>query len=611
MDRAKAAFFNARHEIAGALAKPADAVKAVTDLMKSLDIDTEKPSSFSANDSTALKALALLWGSTAEHGDKEISMKIDGYRKRYVAAKGGDSEQRAAATDDFDRLVRNGLADSLGPRNRSIYTGALSQQEQRWRDGNVTTSQMAGKMAFLARQIDADTENIYHCAEGDERLDYFMNEVKGALGFVDNEKDLMQALNYLWGARPEKLEKDQFRQFDDVMNDVVSMMVDAEERNGSASSTLGFDRDHAIQLKKREFIKESRRYLGSLLPDRGKVASYLDAEASARKQYMEGGRSDYDCYKQQMLRHLVSMQAAVLKSPAKSEEARLASAVDEAVEKLLDNRKGKHARWAALSISDALVASYSNVTAHESAARWKEFENCRDRFVDIAWEKNEDRDKSEDVFTRAVQKVLIEMLPDEAVKQTFKELLVELDSLFKKKFISHGVYNDSARKLLRKANGKALDAENPGSTKTLQFQAKVSHAESVGDDPIGTRSLQKEVTEALELVLSPNAGTAQVLDCLMYFWGSSESRLRRSEYTEFGNRRNKYIQAHGGIAVSEISTDCDFVREARRILVGRLPEKLQVEYGVQQDALGRFGLSGTNIAESTRHYLYLSSRGSQ
>ena len=92
MDRAKAAFFSARHEIAGALAKPADAGKAVSELMKSLDIDPENSSPSSANDSTALKALSLLWGSTAEHGDKEISMKIDGYRKRYVAAKGGDNE---------------------------------------------------------------------------------------------------------------------------------------------------------------------------------------------------------------------------------------------------------------------------------------------------------------------------------------------------------------------------------------------------------------------------------------------------------------------------------------------------------------------------------------
>jgi hypothetical protein len=611
MDRAKAAFFAARQEIAGALSKPETADKAVTELIRLLNIDPTNSPSSSSNDTTTLKALALIWGSTAGHDDTDISSNIDACRRRYVAAIGGNAEKRAASATDFDEKVKTSLSESLGPRNRSIYANGLSQQKQRWVDGNVTTSQMAGKMVALARQLDADTENIFHGADGDERLHYFMNEVKGTLAFIDNEKDLMQALYYLWGAVPEKLEKDQFRQFDDVMNDVVSMMVDAEEKNGSVSSTSGFDRDHAIQLKKREFIREARSYLGSLLPDRSKVAIYVDAEASARKQHMEGGRSDYDGYKQQMLRHLASMQAAVLKSPAKSEKARLASAVDEAVEKLFDDSKGNHSRWAVLSITDALVASYSDVAAHESAARWKEFENCRDQFVDIASEKNEDRNASENAFTRAVQKVLIGMLPDETVKQTFKELLVELDSLLEKKFITHGVYNDSALKLLKKASGEALADENPGSKETLQFQAEVSHAKSVGEDPIGTRSLHEEVTEALELVLRQNSGTAKVLDCLQYFWGGSESRLHRSEYTEFGNRRNKYIQAHGGKAVSAISTDCEFVREARRILVGRLPEKLQEEYGVQQKALGQFGLSGTAIAESTKNYLYLSSRASQ
>lgn len=611
MDRAKAAFFAARQEIAGALSKPETADRAVTELIKLLNIDVENRSSSSSNNSTALKALALIWGSTAGHGDTDISSNIDACRRRYVAAKGGNAEERAASAADFDKKVKTSLSASLGPRNRSIYARGLSQQEQRWVDGNVTASQMKEKMAVLARQLDADTENIFHGAEGDERLHYFMNEVKGALAFIDNEKDLMQALYYLWGAGPEKLEKDQFRQFDDVMNDVVSMMVNSEERNGSVSSTSGFDRSHAIQLKKREFIKEARSYLGSLLPDRGKVASYMDAEAGARKQHMEGSRSDYDGYKQQMLRHLASMNAAVLKSPVKSEKARLASAVDDAVEKLFDSRKGKHSRWALLSISDALDASYSNVAAHESAARWKEFKNCRDRFADIASEKNGDKYASEDAFTRAVQKVLIGMLPDETVKQTFTELLVELDSLFEKKFITHRVYNDSAMKLLRKANGEGLEVENPESTKTLQFQAKVSHANSVGEDPIGTGSLPEEVTKSLEPVLNPNAGTAQVLDCLMYFWGGSESRLRRSEYTEFGNRRNRYIQAHGGTAVSAISTDCEFVREARRILVGRLPEKLQEEYRMQQEEVRRFGLSGDSIAESTRYYLYLSWRGAR
>ncbi len=608
MDRAKAAFFNARQEIAGVLAKPVEAGKAVTELMKSLGIDTENLSSSSTDDATALRALSLLWGSTVKHGDSEISIKIDGYRKRYVAAKGGDSGERAEAASDFDERVKKGLLDSLGPRNRSIYARALGQQEQRWRDGNVTTAQLHEKMAGISIQLVSDVENGPPLTSVEKSQAFFIDEVKGALGFVGNEDHLMQALNYLWGAGSENREKDQFRQFDNVMNDVVSMMVNAEERNGSVGSTSGFDRGHAIQLKKREFIKEARNYLGSLLPDRGKVASYLDAEASAREKYMQGGQSDYDGYKQQMLRHLASMHAAVLESPAKSEEARLASAVDEAVEKLLDDSKGKHPRWAVLSLSEALVASYSNMTAHESAARWKEFTDCRDQFVDIAWKKNENGYQSEDAFTRAVQKVLIGMLPDETVRQTFRELLVELDFLFEKKFITHGVYNDSAKKLLRKANGKALADENPRSAETLQFQAKVSHAKSVGEDTIGTRSLHEEVTEALELVLRPDSDRAKVLDCLKYFWGGTESRLYRSDYTEFGNRRNKYIQAHGGKAVSAISTDCEFIREARRILVGRLPEKLQEEYAVQQEALGRFGLSATSIAKSTQYYLYLSSR---
>ena len=152
-------------------------------------------------------------------------------------------------------------------------------------------------------------------------------------------------------------------------------------------------------------------------------------------------------------------------------------------------------------------------------------------------------------------------------------------------------------KLLKKASGEALADENPKSEKTLQFHAVMSHSKSVGEDPIGTRPLNEEVTEALELVLGPNSDTAKVLECLRYFWGGTESRQRLSEYTEQ--------------AVSAISTDCLFVQEARKILVARLPEKLQEAYRVQQKTLREFGLSGTAIADSTTNYLYLSSRTSQ
>ena len=63
------------------------------------------------------------------------------------------------------------------------------------------------------------------------------------------------------------------------------------------------------------------------------------------------------------------------------------------------------------------------------------------------------------------------------------------------------------------------------------------------------------------------------------------------------------MQAHGGKAVSDIPTDCEFVREAQNILAGRLPAWLQEQYTVQQDALKQFGMSATDIAESTGHFL--------
>lgn len=109
-----------------------------------------------------------------------------------------------------------GTSDKFRPRMfvPDAFTGPSStQQEQRWVHGNLTMPQFHEKMAGTARQLATDSQNILPDTSSEERLAFFRNEVKGALGFVSNEKNLMQALNYLWGAVPEKLDKDQFTQF--------------------------------------------------------------------------------------------------------------------------------------------------------------------------------------------------------------------------------------------------------------------------------------------------------------------------------------------------------------------------------------------------------------
>ena len=602
MDRAKAAFFAARQEIAGTLSKPEAADRAITELLRLLHIDFANPSPTSSSDSTALKALALVWGSNAGPGDKEISQKIDAYRKRYVAARGGDAGERADAARDFDTKVSGSLSKSLGARNRSMYEKALGQQGKRWANGNITKPEMHENMAGIARQLIADTDDIFHGAPENEHLKYFRNEVKGALGFVDNERDLMQALNYLWGAKPEQERDEAFAHFDEVVNDVVSMMVDSDDRCRKNSNASGFERGHAIGLKKREFIAESRDYLGSLLPDATKVKQYRDREASARSQYMQRGQLDYQGYKNQMLHHLASMQVAVLNSPNGSESTRLDSAVSEAVERLLASGPVAHVGSVALSVPDALAASYLDVVAHESGHRWNDFNNCRNKYVDVSVEKNQEQYKSRSTFTRAVQKALIEKLPND-IKNNFKELLGELDSLLRTDFITDSVYDYSAVKLLKKVSGEALSDENPSSAVFLQFSVAEEETNRVGGDLTGSGLLHSEVTEALKSVLELDSDPAKVLACLGYFWGVPETRLNRHKYTEFGIRRNKYMQAHGGKAVSAIPTDCEFVREAQKILVGRLPAWLQEKYKLQQDALKQFGMGGTDVAESTGHFL--------
>ena len=603
MDRAKAAFFAARQELAGTLSGPDAADRAVTELVKVLTFNDLDPSPFSSHDSNTLRALALVWGSTAGQGDKGDSQKIDAYRKRYVAAKGGSAEERGAAAAEFDKKVQSSLARLLGPRNRSAYDRALNQQEQRWMDGNVTRTEMQEKMVAVVKQLVADTANINPGTDTNERTSHFRNEVKGALGFVENEQDLMQALNYLWGAMPNQERDDEFKQFDVIVNDVVSMMVASDVKYFPPSKhVFPYDHSKAISQKKRVFIAEARNYLGSLLPDQNKVAKYMDGEASALGKHIAKYEPDYNAYKQEMLQLLASMQTAVIRSPERSESARLASAVDDAVNKLLEDRTVSHWRSVSLSGYDALQASYLNTVDHRSAERWREFQECRDQYVDISVEKKQNENASRRAFMRAVQKALIEKLPDQ-IKNDFKELLKELESFLKKDFITSAVYNFTALKLFNKVNGKELGDESAASKVFLQFSGHANGTHMVENDLKGSGSLHDEVTEALKSVLEPDSDPAKVLSCLGYFWGVSETRLNRNKYTEFNSRRNRYMQAHGGKAVSDIPTDCEFVREAQNILAGRLPAWLQEQYTVQQDALKQFGMSATDIAESTGHFL--------
>lgn len=599
MDRAKAAFFNARQEIAGTLAKPADADKAISELMRYLDVDAEKPSPSSAKNYTALKALSLLWGSTPNHDDKEISAKIDGYRKRYVAAKGGDAEERADAASDFDKSVKMGLANSLGPRNHSVYGKALSQHEQRWADGNLTRPQLHEKMAATSRQLVNDIENIPHDTS-DQHLRFFKNEVKGALQFVGNEQDLMGALNYLWGGKPDRENEDKFKEFDKVMNDVVSLIVESEEKT-SSSSTANLDRDQAFLLKKREFIAESRSYLGSLLPDETKVKEYIECEAVARSTCMQPGNPDYAGYKKQMLHHLASMRTEVLKNPERNENARLDNAVEEAVARLLEKDTEPRAGSTPLRAHDAVEASYLDMVGHESGKRWKDLQECRERYVEVSMQKNLDEYDSRRAFMRATQKLLIEGLP-ENIRNNFKKLLVALDSFHEKGFIANDVYNFTALKLFKKVNGETFGAESSISKVFLRLPAK-NESRKVDGDSKGFGSLQDEVTKALKTVLNPVSDPAEVLGCLGCFWGISPGRLTLHKYGEFGIHRNRYTQAHGGHAVSDIPTDCAFVAEARSILLGRMPTEFQAKYKAQQDALKEFGMSATAIAKSTQHFL--------
>ena len=476
--------------------------------------------------------------------------------------------------------------------------------------GNLTMPQFHEKMADTARQLATDSENILPKVADEKRLAIFRNEVKGALGFVSNEEVLMQTLNYLWGAGSERGNEDQFTIFDKVTDDVVSMMVMSDEKNCDNSSVSSLDRDQAFKLKKREFIAEARNYLGSLLPNAIAVKEYTSQEASARLRYMQQDKPDYSAYKTQMLRHLASMRTEVLKSAEGNENARLDNAVEEAVNSLLEDETKPHAGSKTLSVFDALEASYLDVVDRQSRWRWNDFLGSCNKYVEISMEKNKNEFDSKRAFMRATQKVLIEKLPNE-IKDNFKALLVELDYFSENNFITNSVYNFSAVKLFKKVNGEELGAEDARSKVFLQSSAR-NDGRSIDGDSRGSGSLQEEVTKALESVLQPNSDPAEVLKCLECFLGGTASRLTMQKYVAFGIRRNKYVQAYGGQAVSNIPTDCDFVVEAQKILVGRMPVEFQKKYKVQQDALKQFGMSATNIAESTRHFLWsLESKSSQ
>jgi hypothetical protein len=302
-----------------------------------------------------------------------------------------------------------------------------------------------------------------------------------------------------------------------------------------------------------------------------------------------------------MLQHLASMRTEVLKSPERNEKARLDNAVEEAVARLLENDTEPRAGSTPLSAHDAVEASYLDTVGHESGKRWKDLQECRERYVDVSVQKNLDEYDSRRAFMRATQKVLIEKLP-ENIRNNFKELLVALDSCHEQGFITNDVYNFTALKLLKKVNGVALGAESSGSKVFLQLSAK-NESRKVDGDSKGFGSLQEEVTEALKSLLEPVSVPAKVLGCLGYFWGIPEGRLASHRYDEFGIHRNRYAQAHGGQAVSDIPTDCAFVAEARSILLGRMPAEFQAKYKAQQDALKEFGMSATAIAKSTGHFL--------
>jgi hypothetical protein len=114
--------------------------------------------------------------------------------------------------------------------------------------------------------------------------------------------------------------------------------------------------------------------------------------------------------------------------------------------------------------------------------------------------------------------------------------------------------------------------------------------------------LHEEARAALKSVLNEKSTDKEVIESLAYLWGEPVDRQIQRRFAEFGTSRNRYIQPGDG-DISRIPTDCKFVVEARNILVGRLPERLQKRYADQQEALKSFGLGATFIAESSGSFV--------
>jgi hypothetical protein len=585
MDHLKSFFSSVRQHNSSPSSAPAHVTRAANELIVSLCGQPVRPSS--ANDAASLTALSHLSVRASDHADAAVAEKISVARKFYVAEQGGNAGKRESAAKEFDETVKNSLVATLGPRNQVAYLKEQDKQTQKWKNGHITEAELHQNLAKTAQGLANETINASTSLS-------IESEMLGAMDFLRDEHDVAGALKYMWGGKAAPEMTENLARFEVLMDDVIEMIVQSDARNNSRSSASSSGKEEIRTEKKREFVKVARHFLGGLLQDQAATVEYQKKEQQTAEKYLSTGPVDYAAYKNEMLDFVANDLPKIA----------VAQAVTKAVSILIE--ESTLTPGAAFTVPTALEAVYTGFVDRPLRQRWQQFDAHVNKTLAIDQNTvKESNDQDRRHFLSAVRKKLIEILPEAPInlRRNFKEHLARLDIARKKGYITTDVYNSIALKPLHRFMGQHAGVEVPRpSAVHLWGHVNVSEADIASGESKTPGSLHEEAQAALKSVLNEKSTDKEVIESLAYLWGEPVDRQIQRRFAEFGASRNRYIQPGDG-DISRIPTDCKFVVEARNILVGRLPERLQKRYADQQEALKSFGLGATFIAESSGSFV--------
>jgi len=375
-----------------------------------------------------------------------------------------------------------------------------------------------------------------------------------ALRLIGNEEgNVIDALFYLFHGDINSDLRKKMGVFENILSEILK------------NKKFGEPEDEKRRDYQRNFIAKAREKLANRLPEPGRT-EYFKFEQKRRQNFSQG-RIDYDTYRDQMLKWIMvrPLREELNKALAGKNDTELGQILVGLIKENGFYNNHHHL----FSKADGKVMGTYNFFLGAAYA-----------YIDSKPSVSITNEKKYREFVAAAKNRLLKALPD-SISEAHKEHVRLIDELLKEGYIEQQGYEQSRDAYLLRLMLPVKNDKNPGPR---------AASNAFGKPGLNAPHLEKIVTDALQKSIRTENKKNDTLKALIMCWGGQVN----SHHDDFSlgpvcQAKSAYLKTknsmHANDNLMKFQVDDDFSVEARKQLVGQLPENLRQSYDAHEKLL--------------------------